>query len=432
MALPILSAAVLLVASSCAQEDPTSLDGGVLPAAPRTVEVILPWSAFGDSVRIIGGYGGPNDLPGGLVASRYQGELDARALVRLNPVPQSFLVRDSTGTTRGDTAFTYLGGRIVALVDTFRTRVAGPVELAVSYVEEDWHSATATWDFLVDSIGDQRGWTEPGGGPATLLATATWDPAQGDSIFFPIDSLQVAVLEDDSVEVRRTLRFDMVTDGELAQLAGALLQVEAVPSINQDTTVTLTATGRQTTFIFTPEPGTPASGLRAGGAPAFRSILVLDVPTVLEGPAEFCALVECPFTLTQEALNHASLLLTSRPTTPTAFQPTDSLRLDLRPVLAPERLPKAPLGASFFGILGAPVAPEAFQGAGGVEIPITVTTFVRRLLDPETGAEEPNQLALTSAVEPFSFSYGDFQGPGEAGEPRLRLILTDIDPLEAR
>lgn len=430
--LPALAAGVVLLAAACTQETPAALNGSLLPAEPRTVEVVLPWSTFGDSVSIIGGYGSPNDLPGGLIANQYQGQLDARALVRIRAVPRAFPVRDSTGTTRTDSSFTYLSGRLVALVDTLQSRVTGPVEVAVSYLEDDWHSATATWDFLVDSVGTQQAWTEPGAGPATLLGTAIWDPAESDSVVFPLDSAQVAILEDDSVAVRRSLRFDMLTVGGLAQLSGAALRVDARPSINQDTTIVLSGVARQSTFIFTPEPGLPAAGLRAGGAPAYRSILVFNMPTELNGPPEFCALVECPFTLTPEALNSASLILTTATTSPSAFQPTDSLRLDVRRVLVPSLLPKSPLGPSFFGILGAPVGADAFQDGAGVEIPITVTSFIRDLLDPETGAEEPNQLALISAVEPASFFFGDFVGPGGPGEPRLRLILTDIDPLEAR
>ena len=35
----------------------------------------------------------------------------------------------------------------------------------------------------------------------------------------------------------------------------------------------------------------------------------------------------------------------------------------------------------------------------------------------------------TEVLEPFSFSFGSFVGPGQPGEPVLRLLITVSDPV---
>lgn len=423
--------AVALATAACQESNPTSLEGGLIPVAPRTVEVILPWSEFGAGVEIFGGFGAPSQLLSVVVAEDYRGDLDSRALVRFGSLPRVVSVRDTTGTLRVDSVFAYFAGRVVARVDTLRTEVSGPVELRLSMLDQDWHNRSTTWELLVDTVQDQRAWPEAGGGPGALLGTGTWDPAAGDSIVFALDSATVALFQD-TTGVRRTARLDMVTPGELVEMASVALRVDARPSVNPDTVVVLPAGAAQSTFIYTPFPDPPPDGIRAGGAPAWRTVLTVDIPTVLNGPAALCEQVGCPFTLEPSRLNHASLILTSRTSAPAAFQPTDSLLLDVRPVLVPERLPKAPLGSSFLGILGRGVEPEAFGAEAGKKIPITITEFVRSLINPDAPEDLPNSVALLSLLEPFSIGFGDFDGPGDPGEPVLRLILTASDTVEIR
>jgi len=428
-------AAVLLAAAvavaGCKEANPVTTEGGLIPVTPSTVEVILPWSDFGGGVEIFGGFGTPSQLFALVVSEDFRGELDSRGLVRFNPLPKVALVRDSTGTSRPDSSLTFTAGRIVARMDTIRTTVSGPVEMSVSLLDQDWHERSTTWLLLVDTVQDRRNWTEPGGGPGIPLGTATWDPAQGDSIVFPVDSATVALFGD-TTGIRRTARIDMMTVGELVEIAEVNLRLDTRPSTNPDTMVVVNTLTEQSTFIYSPFPDPPPGGIRAGGAPAWRTVLTMNIPRVLNGPQALCDKVGCPFTVSPERLNHASLVLTSRASSPAAFQPTDSLLLDVRPVLVPARLPKAPLGPSFLGIFGRSVEPEAFGASAGKEIPITITEFVRGLVDPERADQLPNQLALLSLLEPFSVGFGDFDGPGDPGEPVLRLILTASDPVEIR
>ena len=77
--------------------------------------------------------------------------------------------------------------------------------------------------------------------------------------------------------------------------------------------------------------------------------------------------------------------------------------------------------------------PAVFAEESGTEIPIAVTEFVRTLIDPDTAVSNvPPELAILSLLEPFSVSFGAFDGPGSPGEPRLRLVLTAVDTVEVR
>ena len=250
---------------------------------------------------------------------------------------------------------------------------------------------------------------------------------------FPLDSATLAIF-DDTIGSRPSARLDMVTPGAFAEVLSLDLRINVRPSINQDTTIVLTAFPERRTFIYSPEPEPGEDGILLGGAPAWRTVLTLDVPTELNGPESLCAQVTCPFALTPQRLNYAALVLTSEATQPEAFQPTDTLLLDARPVLVAERLPKAPLGPSFLGLAGRALSPEAFGPEAGTEFPIAVTDFIASLVDPEVAdsVDIPRDLSLLSLLEPFSLGYATFAGPGAVGEPKLRLILTAIDTVEIR
>jgi len=178
--------------------------------------------------------------------------------------------------------------------------------------------------------------------------------------------------------------------------------------------------------MYTPFPTPPPDGVRIGGAPAWRTLLSVSIPEVLDGIPELCAQVACPHTVDPGEISFAALLLTSRATDP-AFQPSDSIRLDVRPVFDRSAMPKSPLGPSLVeGDLGRIVPPEAFGSAPGQPIEIPFTTFARDLLRgvDEEGNPAPNTLALLSVFEPFSISFASFDGPGSAGEPVLKIVLT--------
>ncbi len=412
---------------ACDEKTPTSLDDERLPVDPTTVEVLLPWESFATGLTVYGGYGSTNELGGGVVARGYEGTLDARTLVRFEPLPFRATVRDSLGTLRADSNFAYVGGRVVARFDTLSsTNGEDPVSLALGRLTEAWDVRTTSWTLAVDTAGDQRPWTEPGAGPVVALGEAEWDPVNGDSIWFEIDSATVAALGD-TLDDARGVRLDLVSEGERVDVRSVTLRLDARPNVHRDTIVTFTSESRGITFVYDPVPPPPPDGIRVGGTPAWRTVLELDIPLVLNGPESLCALVGCPFEIEPSRVNHASLLLTTSVVEPTAFQPSDTIRLDVRPVLAPEILPKSPLGQSFLGTIGERVAPEAFRGGAGLEVAVPITSLVRILVDPNRDPDISSQVALLSVQEPFSLAFGSFVGPGAPGAPMLRLILTAAD-----
>ena len=135
--------AVLISASwglvACDETTPTSDDGGLIPLEPRTVEVELSFDQFAEAVRVYGGYGTPSELIEAVLAQDYEGTLDARVVTRYSVYPWTASVRDSTGTTRADSAFTFVGGRLVARFDTTEAnRPESPVTVAAGMVLCEW------------------------------------------------------------------------------------------------------------------------------------------------------------------------------------------------------------------------------------------------------------------------------------------------------
>ena len=197
------------------------------------------------------------------------------------------------------------------------------------------------------------------------------------------------------------------------------------PSLRPDTLVDISAALEALTFLYTPEPGPPGSDVRVGGAPAWRTVLDINVPARLTGPAALCAAAGCPVELTPTRVNYAALVLSSR-RTQAGFQPSDSLGVDVRAVHERSSMPKSPLGPSLVGGFGKRVAPGLFAGEEGTEVEIPITGFVRAILEGDSvgGFPPPRSLVLLSAFEPASLTFASFFGPGTAGAPVLKLIVT--------
>ncbi len=424
-----VSAALALLVG-CEELVPTATDASLIPIEPVTVEVVLGFEDFGGDLQVLGGFGSRSDLGLGFLARQFTGSLDARTLVRFASYPRSVSVRDSLGVTRADSALTFLRGRIVLRFDTLRANPSGPITITAAATETAWHAPSATWELAVDTVGDQTAWPTPGGGPAMPVGSAVLNIAESDSVVILVDSATVASWGDTTNAARGVL-LAVEDEGVRVEFVQATLRVEARPSINVDTIVDLTAAGRELTFISTPDPDPMADGLRVGGAPAWRSILTIELPDSLRGPPELCALVTCPLELTSERVNQAELVLTTSDAD-AAFQPSGAILLDVRAVLAPELLPKSPLGASLVGILGQAVLPELFAGDAGETVSLPMSVFVRDLIRGETldGSPASNTLAVLSTFEPLSVGFGSFVGPGRPGAPQLRLILTISNNLQ--
>ncbi len=417
---------------ACQEELPTAGRNDLIPVEATSVELSLPFEQFGSNLRVFGGFGSPSELPYGVLAHFYEGELEARTLVGLWPFPESVAVRDTTGTTRPDSSLVFVGGRLVAKFDTVASVSDGPVELAVGAMTKPWHYASAAWGVAVDTVSDFQAWEEEGAGPVVPLGTATWDPAESDSVVFELDSAGVAHWADEA-SAAQGMRLDALTEGVRLQANIVRIFLSTRPSSNPDTLVDLLVQARYRTFVYQPVLEAPDTDIRVGGVPAWRTVFDVDFPEALDGPPELCAQVACPLVLEPEMLNSASLFLKTAET-PAAFRPSDSLRVDVRAVLEPERLPKSPLGSPLSGQVGVNLPPESFAEGGGVRVEIPIGAFVVDLIrgGTESGGEIPRTVALLSALEPLSLPFGSFHGPGGADGPELRLILTVGGGVEVR
>lgn len=415
---------------ACDEVTPTSSDEGLRPLDPRTVEVVLPFEVFAEQIRVYGGFGTPSSVFQAVLAAEYEGVLDSHVLSLYDIFPWKASVRDSTGTTRVDSAFTQIGGYLMVQFDTTAGNVPpSPVAVGASTLPTTFDPTTASWTMIVDTINDQRAWEVPGAGGGVDLGAATWNPLDGDSIMIPLDSAQLALLGD-TLRVGNGVRFDLRTAGGRINLIDTALRIRVRPNIHRDTVVTISALGGSRTFIYDPVPLPAADGIRVGGAPSWRTVFTVALPPALDPDGAVCAIVTCPIVVHAEGLNSATLELTTATTQP-AFQPADTIFLDARPILSPELLPKSPVGASLVGGLGVAIPPEAFTGERPRTVAIPLTTFVRALLsDPE--AERAGELAILTPIEPLSIAFASFEGPGSAAPPMLRLILTVSDTMEVR
>lgn len=416
-----------LLAGACSESAPVLGGDDLLPVEATTVEWILPFEEFGSGVEVVGGFGRVSEVGTGLVA--LSDGFESRTLLRFNTYPGSVSVPDSLGVTRTDTLLSVIGADLVLRFDSVGVQPTGASSIPVRVLRMDagrWDPVSASWDFAVDSLNDTRPWPQPGAGPASFVAAGAWEPAQGDSLLIRIDSATVAGWGD-TTDVGRGTRLDAVTQGTRISLRSAILRLEVRPSVNPDTTVALAVATIGNTFVYDPLPDPPSGELRVGGAPAWRTFFRIDLPERIEAPDPVCQRVQCPVELTPESVVYAALLLRSRAAQP-AFQPVDSLSVDVRPVLDPDRIPRAPLGSSFLPF-GQPVAPEWFSSQPGRSVAVPVTGFIRDLVRGETAAGLPpaGALALMAPLEPLDFGFTPFAGPGTDGAPSLRILITLLD-----
>ena len=433
--------------SGCKEKITTAPDLGFLQVNPRTVEVLIPYEDFVDEVLVFGGYGSALDLGHGLVALAF-GELDlnARTLAHLEGFPTNAEVLGTDGVTRTDPDLTFVGGRVLLVFDTVDTAPLFPADVELFDVREEWHPPTVTWEVAVDTAGDRRPWTQPGGGSSTLLGRATFDAfvaQEGgddpllDTVSIVIDAAAVAALGDpasgttglllaaaESGSATSSCTRPWSSRGCRLNLLDMQLFLTTVPSTRPDMVLELPVGAVDLSFMVDPVPETPVGWLRVGGAPSWRSVITMTIPRTVEGTADLCGAAGCQIDLTEVHVNLAELVLTTRQTE-SAFQPQDTTRIDIRGVLNPELLPKSPLGETLAPFVrGLP--PELFSVQAGTPVLLSVTDLVRRILSVAADMDTvPSaSIVLFSIVEPNMLGFASFEGGGGAGAPALRLLYT--------
>lgn len=425
--------AVLAVAVvGCSQQDPTSVDTTLLPEQPVTVEMSFPWTDFGSNVTYYGGYGSAAQTGTGYVANDFENKLTARTLVRFGAYPTSATVIDTLGNQTTDYDISFHGGRVVAFFDTLGSVVTKPVTLSLAVLTSDWDARTATWTWAVDTVGDMVPWDQPGAGPATFLTTTVWDPSSGDSAVFQLDSAQAVTWQDSLVGNASMVgaRLSALTPGARLKVSDVALRLDTKSSLQPDTSLVLSDDRTDLTFVYTPPPNAPTDGIRTGGVPAWRTVLDLNLPRTLNGPAALCAVVQCPMTLTANEITYAALVLHTKTSDP-AYAPSDSVYLDARPVFDRSLLPKAPLGASIITSGVGRRLPAALFGAAdqGSTVEIPITTWMQAVVADTTNLA-PRAVALLATYEPYALTYASFYGPGSPLAPTLRLIVSVGPPVE--
>ena len=403
---------------------------------PLTFEVRLPWSEFASNLRIVGGYGKPAQTGTALLAHEFDNGLQARMLLRPGAYPTSVEVTDSLGNREEDHNISIISGSLWVTVDTTGVHHLGATDVRLDRLLEPWDARTATWALASESGGMQVPWSEPGGGAVEGLRRLSWLPQGRDEILIGIDSVDIALLGDTTVS-ERGLMVSIDNPGKLLHVPRVRMEVHVVPSINQDSTLLVPVDVTDLTYVYTPLAPPPSDiHLRAGGAPAWRSLFTFALPPSLPATGQVCVRTTCPVALTSARVNHASILLTTRPTDQAAFAPVDTMGVEVRGVLAPELLPKSPVtGPLFVDSLGLPsgtaVPAEAFRPGASRVVEVPITPIVRSLLAGASfrGFRPTPTVALMQLREPTSFGFASFVGPGQAGEPVLRLVLTISDPI---
>ncbi len=431
-ALGPLAATLATLSAACGEALPTAVSERLVKNSV-SVQVTLPFAEFGTRARVFGGYGRASELGSGFIAHEFgapdapgaegDGGLEAATLLRFGSYPRVASLPDTAGTTRPDSSLTFLSGRIVARFDTVGSVAPGPVRIRAHEVREPWDDASATWDFAVDTPGARVPWSRPGGGFADEIGSAVWDPTSGDTVALLVDSAHVASWAD-TTRTAPGIRLSTDAAGARLQLRSALLWIETLPSIDPDTLIEVRPPTETTTFVYAPTPPAPDGWLRVGGAPAWRTVLDLNLPRTLSDHAELCRALPCPVALAEERVSYAALRLAARAPRP-AFAPSDTLSMDLRMVTLPDILPKSPLGPSTIGFAGISLPPEWFAAPGGRVVEVPVTGLVRDLLRGETadGEAVTQTVALLSTIEPLSIEYATFEGTASERAPELRLIL---------
>ena len=418
---------VCAAAWGCTEKISTAPDLGFLQVDPRTVEALIPFGDFVDDVQVFGGYGSSVDLGRGFVAQDFDG-LNVRTLVHIGDFPTTDL---GSGTR------TFTQGRVVLFFDTLLGSVNAPVSVELFGVQEQWHPPTVTWEVVVDTVGDRREWSQPGGGVTTLLGggvfniLANEDEAAGltDSVNIFVDSSTVAALGDPTSGTTGLLVAG-TQPGTLLHLVDVRLRITTVASEGTDTIVEVSALSDDLSFMFDPAPTAPLGWLRVGGTPAWRSVLTMSMPRTITGTPEVCGAVGCEVDLTEVDVNLAELVLTTRQTEP-EFQPQDTTRVDILTVLSPELLPRSPLGRSPLLPFPRSFPPELFSIQAGTQVALSITALVTGILGvaAATDTMPVTSIALFNFPEPSRIGFASFEGAGGAGAPALRLLYTIANPV---
>jgi hypothetical protein len=421
--LPVLFG--LFVVTACTDESPTEVGDDLLPSGEvRTFEIVLDPALYLELDTSFTGYTATGNAAFTIIANKFEGVLDANSLFRFGQPPGVINARNTAGATVPDSTPSYFAGRLVLRFDTVATDASPPVQFRAFRTAEEW-DVSSTWTLRVDSGNVELPWSTPGGTRGASIDTATW--VAGDTAVIRVDSATVAQWMDTTNAARGALVI-AETPGARVRVAGAVLRLSARSDIQPDTVFNFDVAPIATNFIFNPEPP-PASELRVGGVPSWRTMLLLK-PEFLELDFPCPGVANCRINLRDAHVNRAELLLQPTQRRP-GFLPEDTMFIQARTLTVAPGVPlqRSPVGVDVCGgvtvcLRTGLAAPDFFlQTPPAIAEPVAfdVTNYVIGLLDDEVA--EPNSLpfALTLLIpnEPTTFGFATF-----AQGPQLRLVLT--------
>jgi hypothetical protein len=416
----------LLLAAGCSDIVPTSDDPDLIPIDAETFVVDLPFEDFATDYRVDGGYGAGWDLPNAPVARAEEGGGVSRALVRWGSLPTVLQVPPpGSGTSVADSTFVTVGGELRLFFDTVRVVGGEQMGVEASRVLEPFDPGSVSWTHAVDTLGAREPWSTAGGGEREPLGSALWSPANGDTVTIALDSATATALSQRD-DANRAATVSVNDAGAFLLLFDAQLRIEVRPSVNPDTTVFIQPASRILTFIHSGEPDLSGDRVSVGGTPGVRTSFRFQLPDRVTASGSVCAGGgDCEIELTAERLVYAGILLQTVASPDALLAPVDTFNLDIRPVLAPQLLPRSPLGLPAQAVPRR-VAPTAFRDAVGTTVEVSITRYLRDLIRGVEPGEEPLTpvVTLLAASEPSGLAVATFGGPASTTPPRLRLILT--------
>lgn len=419
----------------CSEQTPSATEPGLIPVVAETFEVRIPFESFSSNFRVDGGFGHPSQLETTIVAFDANSGDQSVALIEFDGFLRVISYMPPGGSVEvPDSIWTPIGGDLLLFLDSARVGGDEPYRLIAERITEPFEFRNASWNFAVDSLGGGVPWSIPGGGAVESMGEGAWRPSVADTIRIPIDSTQAARIVRAATGVLG-VRVRTDTDGAQIRLRGVDLEIRVRPSLHPEITVPIRPFSDRQTFISSARPaalsggtqgGAGPSNLLVGGAPAFRSSFSFQLPDSVAAPPALCAgVTPCSVPLTPGTVVYAGIELRSAEQATRLLAPADTTILEIRPVLAPELLPKSPMGPPI-QVFGRRIPPDAFRGEAGVLYEVPVTRFVRDVLTGVDfrGNAVPFAVSLVAAPEPSGLGVLSFAGPGSAEAPTLRLILT--------
>lgn len=423
--------AALMVLGGCGKESPTAVGGSLVEGNVRTYQVTLNAADFLVTDTTFDNFEPPGGVPFVLAANQFEGTFTAHTLLKYR-LPTQFTYTDTTDNSFTDTLPQFTGGTVVLYVDTTANRPPAGTGLSLYRLTEPFDTGSVSWTTRIDTGSVNEPWTQPGGTTGALIDTTSL-VADIDSITFHVDSATAVMMADTATPFPGMLV--ETAQGARVRFSSGKFVVDARPTAKPDTIIPL-GTSQEAKFIYNITPPAPGDSLlRVGGIPGWRTIFrfrPLEDAQVNLGAD--CGLASCVRPMTDLLINYAALELT--PHYAGGFRPEAPFLVDVLAVLESPGVPlvRSPLSQSPGGVTGGTgvtLATDPFtaapQDTGTVEVPITL--YLRTLASSSTAAADRHTALAVAPINPSSaFGYGEFMSVNTVDAPKLRLIVSVINP----